>query len=133
MTPRVGAIAVVLHNDRVLLVQRRNPPDAGKWGFPGGHVESGETALHAAARELAEETGVIARPRHYLTNLDIILRDETGQVQVHYLLAGVVCDFVSGTPVAGDDASAAAWVPFADVAKLDCSADVQRVIDLARG
>ena len=48
--PRLGAIAVVLHQGKVLLVRRKNPPDAGLWGFPGGHVDAGETALDAAAR-----------------------------------------------------------------------------------
>ncbi|OWJ87584.1 NUDIX domain-containing protein, partial [Paracoccus yeei] len=53
--PVLAALAVLIdhdpdHGPRVLLVQRRNPPDAGLWGFPGGHVEPGETALAAAAR-----------------------------------------------------------------------------------
>ncbi|MGV6850187.1 MAG: NUDIX domain-containing protein, partial [Marinibacterium sp.] len=68
--PRLGALAVVLRDGHVLLARRANPPDAGLWGFPGGHVEPGETGLAAAVRELAEETGVIARPVDYLTNID---------------------------------------------------------------
>jgi len=31
----------------------------GFWGFFGGEVEVGETALQAAVRELAEETGIV--------------------------------------------------------------------------
>jgi len=31
---------------------------AGHWGFPKGHLESGENKLTAATRELAEETGI---------------------------------------------------------------------------
>ncbi len=58
--PRLGAIAVLVRDDRALLVQRGKMPDAGLWGFPGGHVEPGETALAAAVRELREETGVRA-------------------------------------------------------------------------
>ena len=60
--PLVGVIAVVCHRDRVVLVQRGKQPSAGMWGFPGGHLELGETALQAAARELHEETGVTALP-----------------------------------------------------------------------
>jgi ADP-ribose pyrophosphatase len=41
----------------VLLVQRANPPDAGKWGFPGGVQDLGETVFQTAMRELREETG----------------------------------------------------------------------------
>ncbi|SNT72848.1 NUDIX hydrolase [Paracoccus seriniphilus] len=113
--PRLAALAVTLRGEDVLLARRRNPPDAGLWGFPGGHVETGETALAAASRELLEETGVTATPRHYLDNVDLILRDPDGQLQFHFLLAAVLCDYVSGEPVAADDALDAAWMPISHV------------------
>lgn len=115
--PRLAALAVVLDATaaRVLLVQRRNPPDAGLWGFPGGHVEPGETALAAAVRELFEETGVTGRPRAYIDNIDVIERGADGALRFHFLLAAVLCDYVSGTPIADDDARDAAWVPVTDV------------------
>ena len=74
------------------MVQRSKQPDAGLWGFPGGHVEWGETVLQAATRELLEETSVIAQASHYLDNLDL-LRDDDGQVISHYLLVGVACRY----------------------------------------
>ncbi|WCR10428.1 NUDIX hydrolase [Paracoccus stylophorae] len=109
--PRLAALAVTLRGDRVLLARRRNPPDAGLWGFPGGHVDPGETALAAAVRELAEETGIVATPRVYLDNVDLIRRDADGTLRFHFLLAAVLCDYVSGQPVAADDALDAAWWP----------------------
>lgn len=116
-----------------MLVQRKNPPDAGLWGFPGGHVESGETARDAAARELLEETGVRARPLRYLDNIDVILRDETGALRYHFLLAGVLCAYQEGSPLAGDDALAAAWQPVEDVLarRLPLSLHVDDLLRLA--
>lgn len=113
--PRLAALAVTIRGDQVLLVRRRNPPDAGLWGFPGGHVDPGETALEAAARELAEETGIIARPRRYIDNVDVILRGPDGALQFHFLLAAVLCDYQSGEPAAADDALDAAWLPIRGV------------------
>ena len=131
--PMLGAIAVTIHKGRVLLVQRGKMPDAGLWGFPGGHVELGETALEAAVRELREETGVIAEPLRYLTNIDVI-QGQPGAVRVHYLLAAVLCRYVSGDPVAADDAMDARWLEFAeiDAATLPMSARVAEVLRLAR-
>lgn len=39
-----------------LLIQRGNPPNAGKWSFPGGKLEWGEPTIAGAQRELMEET-----------------------------------------------------------------------------
>jgi len=47
--------------------------------------------------------------------VDVIGRDGDGVLTYHYLLAVVVCDYVSGTPIAADDAAAAEWVDAAEV------------------
>ena len=107
--PILGAVAVVWHQGKVILVQRRNDPNAGMWGFPGGHVELGETAMDAAVRELVEETGVSARAVEYLTSFDVNLRSAGGRVERQYHLAAVLCEYQAGTPVPGDDALQAEW------------------------
>ncbi|MGH1467025.1 MAG: NUDIX hydrolase [Cognatishimia sp.] len=113
--PKLGAIAVVLHEARFLLVQRGKDPGRGLWGFPGGHVELGETGLQAAVRELAEETGVTATADRYLTNVDVIAQAADGTVAYQYLVAAVACDFQRGDPCPADDAAAAEWVPADEV------------------
>lgn len=132
-TPVLGAIAVVVSDTHVLLARRKKQPDAGLWGFPGGHVELGETALAAAARELHEETGVVAQPLSYLTNIDVVTRAANGQVDMHFLLAAVYCDFVSGTPQPADDVSEAAWITCDDIraGTLPTSDRVSDVMELA--
>lgn len=114
--PRVGAIAVVRRGDQVLLAQRSKGGYIGRWGFPGGHVERGETVIEAAMRELGEETGVSAEPVGVLTVLDEIGRDEAGRVQWHYVLVAVLADWRTGDAVAADDAAAVRWVTLADIA-----------------
>jgi ADP-ribose pyrophosphatase YjhB (NUDIX family) len=139
MTPLLGAIAVVLRGDQVLLVQRGKDPGRGLWGYPGGGVEWGETAAQAAIRELREETGVIATPGPCIGHVDVIRRGADGQgrpsdpVTHHYFLAATLCTYVSGDPVAADDAADAKWVTHDIVLQGDLymSPDVDRILKLA--
>jgi len=53
----VVGVAIV-HLGRVLAARRCYPPEtAGRWEFPGGKVDDGETPAAAAAREIREELG----------------------------------------------------------------------------
>ncbi|WP_417523513.1 NUDIX hydrolase [Marinovum sp.] len=131
VTPRIGALAVVIEAGQVLLVRRAPPkPDAGLWGFPGGHVEAGETVHAAAARELLEETCLSATPVETLTHLDLIRHDDNGALLFHYLLIAVRCTAPEGTLTACDDAAEAAWHPVDDVLSgaLPLSRDVDTVL-----
>ena len=58
---RAGVAAVVLDGAGWVLLARR--ADNGLWGVPSGHVEPGETAAEAVAREVREETGLDIRVR----------------------------------------------------------------------
>src|SRR6202045_4163726 len=81
--PIVAVLAVVLRGEEALIVQRAQQPNAGRWGFPGGVLELGETVGEGAMRELREETGVIAEPAGVLNVNDAIDRDEEGRVRSH--------------------------------------------------
>jgi 8-oxo-dGTP diphosphatase len=61
-TPRVIVGAAIIRNGRVLACARTEPPEfAGRWEFPGGKVEPGETEIDALIRECVEELGVSVR------------------------------------------------------------------------
>ncbi|QDL94933.1 NUDIX domain-containing protein (plasmid) [Paroceanicella profunda] len=127
--PVPAVLAVVLRGADVLLVQRANPPDAGLWGFPGGKIDAGETLHAAALRELREETGVEAAAPRVLTAVDVLEHDATGALRWHFVLIAVRCTWVSGTPVAADDALDARWVPLESLGQpgLPLSRDVARI------
>jgi ADP-ribose pyrophosphatase YjhB (NUDIX family) len=101
--PIVAVLAVVLRGARALIVSRANPPNQGRWGFPG------ETIAEGAMRELMEETGVTAEPAGTLSVLDAIDRDADGRVRYHYTLIAVRGVWRSGEGIAGDDAAATQW------------------------
>jgi ADP-ribose pyrophosphatase YjhB (NUDIX family) len=106
---------VVLRGERALVVRRANPPLAGRWGFPGGVLELGETVGDGAMRELFEETGVVAEPAGTLTVIDTIDCDDEGRVRHHFVLVAVVGTWRSGDGVAGDDADEVAWLSHAEI------------------
>ena len=56
--PRSCVGAVVVVDDRLLLIRRGTAGRQGEWSVPGGRVEPGETLAEAVVRELAEETGL---------------------------------------------------------------------------
>jgi ADP-ribose pyrophosphatase YjhB (NUDIX family) len=113
--PIVGVLAVVLRGDRALIVRRANPPMRGRWGFPGGVLELGETVAQGAMRELFEETGVTAEPAGVLTVIDGIDRDEESRVRYHWTLVAVSGRWQSGEGVPGDDADEVAWLTRAEI------------------
>ena len=56
----IRVTAAVLRREGLILLCRRTRPDylAGKWEFPGGKIEVGETVEACLARELEEELGI---------------------------------------------------------------------------
>ena len=131
--PIVGVLAVVMRGDSVLVVRRANPPLSGRWGFPGGVLELGETVAQGAMRELVEETGVTAEAAGPLTVIDTIDRDKEGRVRYHYTLVAVIGTWQSGEGVAGDDADEVAWLTRGEIVEqgLPTAPALLPLIDLA--
>jgi len=120
--PAVGVIC--LRGDQVLLIRRGKPPMLGSWSLPGGRIEPGERAVDAALRELAEETGVVAELTGLIDVVDGIFPD-AGR---HFLLIDYAARWISGEPVAGDDALEARFVALSDVNSLVSWSETRRVI-----
>jgi len=101
---------------RVLLIRRS---DCGQWAIPGGMVDPGETAPAALVRELAEETGIDLADLtpHILarTLVDDPRATDWAWVATTAALYRLP-DPVAAT--AADDATDAAWLPFADLPAL---------------
>lgn len=75
------AAAAIYRDQRVLLSRRLDHVhQGGKWEFPGGKLESGETVLEALSRELQEELAIspvhsrpLIRVHHAYTDLSVLL------------------------------------------------------------
>jgi 8-oxo-dGTP diphosphatase len=91
---------------RLLLIRRKNPPFQGQYALPGGFVDYGETTEQAAARELAEETGLAATTLFLIGVYSDPARDPRGHtVSIAYLVT-----VASHAPRAGDDAAMAQFM-----------------------
>lgn len=71
--------AVIFDNDKVLVIQQVK----GHWGFPKGHVESGETEVETAIREIKEET-----------NLDVEINEKYRYVERYSPEEGIEKDVI---------------------------------------
>lgn len=121
-----GVSVLVIHQDRVLLVKRGRGPAQGLWALPGGRVETGETLVDAAARELAEETGIVIDG---LRTIDTVaVEANEGQTSRRYMITVFVASYRSGTPFAGDDAADARWVRLGDLGDLALTEGTRAVI-----
>jgi len=119
--PRVGVGAVILHEDKVLLVRRGKSPSFGKWSLPGGLVELGETTREAIAREIVEECAIKIRIVDVAGVIDRIVKDDAGRVRYHYVLVDYLAYPDSMDVQAGSDAAEAQWFALDRVAELDAT------------
>ena|SRR5882762_3134896 len=127
-TPLVGVGAVIIEDDRVVLVKRGHAPLLGKWSIPGGVLEVGETLRKAVVREAREETGLTIEPGELLGVFERVVPDEQGRVRYHYVLVDFLCRRVAGNPAAADDAQEAQWFLQEELAGLELAAETEEVI-----
>lgn len=121
--PAVGIVC--LRGDEVLLIRRGTPPRLGEWSLPGGRIEIGERAVDAALRELREEADVQAEIVGLVDVVDGLFGDR------HYVLIDYAARWVSGEPVAGDDAAEAAFFPVPEALARVAWSETRRVIQAA--
>lgn len=66
---RVGVYGVVIENGEMLVVRQQRGPFAGKFDFPGGGIEFGETVEEALRREFIEEVVMKFDTMQFIDNL----------------------------------------------------------------
>ncbi len=134
---------VTLCEDHVLLVRRDKEPYRGKWSFPGGSIEPGETSREAARREALEETGIEVEVLDVADVLDSIHAPAGGRPGYQYVIIDFLAVPVEATPGcptplqgrpelrAATDVSHARWVPLKELDRYDLTPLLRPVLERA--
>ena len=126
-TQRLGAYAVIVSKDRMLLT-RISPTGypVGMWTLPGGGVDHGESPHDAVRRELYEETGLLARSStltdvHDVHVVDIGRDDQYEDYHGVHLLFSVDVDVDAPLEIkdVGGTTDRVAWVPIERIGSAD--------------
>ena len=128
--PVIGVGAVIIADDKVLIVKRAHDPRKGEWSLPGGRVELGESLIDATQREIREETGLEVNVGPLVELFDRVHRRD-GLVEYHFVIADYLCTPSGGTLVAGDDAEDVAWATRDELAAYGVNPRAVAVIDKA--
>jgi 8-oxo-dGTP diphosphatase len=123
-TPRIAVDAIIIMDDCVVLVKRKNPPFQGHYALPGGFVEVGEFLEEAVAREAKEETGLDVQVERLSGIYDDPKRDPRG----HVISIAYVCKVAGGKLKASSDAKDASWIPVKEIKKIKLAFDHAKII-----
>ena len=117
----IKVVAALIEKDGKYLIARRSTGSnevLGKWEFPGGKVENGESEKHALEREIEEEFELRIKAREYITNNIYAYSTKTVDLRLYK------CDYLSGDFHLHDH-SEYVWVNKADILNYDlCPADI---------
>lgn len=130
--PMVG-VGVVVFNDnkQVALVKRGNEPSKGLWAIPGGKVELGEQVQQTARREIKEECNIDIEPQDFLGVVDLILKDNEGEIQYHYILLDYLAKYKSGELAPQSDVTEANWFFQDEIKDLDIPEVTLKILEKA--
>jgi 8-oxo-dGTP diphosphatase len=126
--PIVGVGAIIVRDDRALLVRRATEPLKGDWSVPGGALELGEKLRDGAGREALEETGLQVEVGEVLDVFDSIFTDSEGRTQYHYVLVDFLCRPLAGEALPTSDVSEVMWVTESDLAAMDLRTSIAQVV-----
>lgn len=107
------AAAIIKRNGKILIAQRSKPgPLYGKWEFPGGKQEPGETIQDCLRRELVEELGIQAEIGDHFCTASLVLNSRPCEMLIFWVTS------FTGEPQLLDH-MAMAWVTIDELSSYD--------------
>ena len=110
----INVVAGIIINQNKILIGKRKDKDigGGKWEFPGGKIEVGETNSEALERELNEELGISAKIGKELMNYEHVFKTTIYNITFMEIIdyEGEICNNAH---------SEIKWVKFSNLAEYD--------------
>ena len=117
----ISGDAIIIKDEKILLIRRMNEPFKGMWALPGGIVEEDETIEQCIVREAKEETGLGIKLENFVGIYSEPSRDPRKIITVVY-----ICGITGGNPKAGSDAEDIKWFDLENLPEL--AADHKKII-----
>lgn len=108
----VSIDALIIKDNKILLIKRGSEPFKGYWGVPGGYVDWDESAEEAVKREVAEELDLTVETTQFVGIYTDPNRHPKQTIDIAYAVT------VSGEPKIGDDATAYQWADLDNLPEL---------------
>lgn len=126
-----GGLVVDDAREHAAIIGRLDRQGRLLWSLPKGHIEPGETPEDAAAREVAEETGIIGHVVCPIGMIDywFVAGNRRIHKTVHHYLLGAVGGGLSDEDV---EVTEVAWVPLGELDTKLAYADERRLVEHAR-
>lgn len=127
----VGVCAIVINEEGKILAARRGPKarnERGKWEFPGGSIEFGDTLRQSIVREMIEELGVEIETGDQLPAIDHLLPDE----KQHWVANAFISKITKGTPqiLEPEKCVEIRWVTWDEMKKMDITLAVREYVPI---
>lgn len=103
--PRIGVGVIIFKGNKVILGKIKKERGKNTWGFPGGHLEYGETIFECAKREVGEEAGIKIKNIRFASFTNDFFTKE----KLHYVTVYVTADYASGEPKTREPNKVGEW------------------------
>ncbi|QMV43047.1 NUDIX hydrolase [Cohnella cholangitidis] len=121
----IGVGALVVKEDKMLLVRRAQDPGKGYWTNPGGYIEQLEPIEETIVREVREECGVESTIKGI-----VALRDQPRSI--HNLYVAFEMDYVGGEPTPdGVEVDAAGFFGMEEMEAMNVAPFTKWLVDVA--
>ncbi|MFC5649995.1 NUDIX domain-containing protein [Paenibacillus solisilvae] len=121
----VGVGALVVKEEKVLLVRRAQEPGKGYWTNPGGYIEQQELIHETIQREVKEEAGIDAVVRSV-----VAVRDQPRFIHNVYIAFSM--DYVAGEPTPdGFEVDAAGFFSLEEMGEMNVAGFTKWLVNIA--